>query len=127
MHLTSKMGHELPTTTSHHQIYSKHINRRTNTMAKASERDTEQQRAAHEQTEQTPLLGDHQSGQQGEADREGEDEVEKRSRLTSWWLWRGFWVIIASLVLAVFVKGWIDAGGDVEVRYVSLSILVTVS
>ncbi|KAL5328715.1 hypothetical protein ACEPPN_002218 [Leptodophora sp. 'Broadleaf-Isolate-01'] len=83
-------------------------------MAKASERDTEQQRAAHEQTEQTPLLGDHQSGQQGEADREGEDEVEKRSRLTSWWLWRGFWVIIASLVLAVFVKGWIDAGGDVE-------------
>lgn len=79
-------------------------------MAEASSRDVEEQRVVHEQTEQSPLLGDHQSGQQPD-----EDAVEKGGRTTSWWVWRGFWVIVAALVLALFIKGWVDAGGDVEV------------
>ncbi|KAG4440345.1 hypothetical protein IFR05_004197 [Cadophora sp. M221] len=90
------------------------------------ERDTEEQRAGsiHEQTEQTPLLGDRPSSQQGQAQAQAENEnddqdavgveVEKGGRPTSWWLWRGFWVILTSLVLVLFIKGWIDAGGDVE-------------
>ncbi|KAK0128328.1 hypothetical protein ONS95_000303 [Cadophora gregata] len=79
-------------------------------MAQPSERDTEDQAHVHEQTEQSPLLGDHQPGQQANVD----DEVEKGGRTTSWWVWRGFWVLFGALVLSVFVKGWIDAGGDVE-------------
>ena len=85
-------------------------------MAQETQPDTEDQRAAiPEHSEQTPLLGDHQSGHDAQAHGE-EDEVEKRGRTTSWWVWRGFWVILAGLVLALFIKGWVDAGGDVKVR-----------
>ena len=87
-------------------------------MAQPSERGTEEQTLVQEQhTEQTPLLGDHQSDQQADVD----DEAEKGGRPTSWWIWRGFWVILGALFLALFIKGWIDAGGDVEVRLCSVS------
>ncbi|KAL2075874.1 hypothetical protein VTL71DRAFT_817 [Oculimacula yallundae] len=73
-------------------------------------RDPEEQTAVHEQTEQSPLLGDRQSSQQVDE----EDEVEKGGRPASWWIWRGFWFILAVLVLTLFIKGWVDAGGDVD-------------
>lgn len=37
------------------------------------------------------------------------DEEEKPKRTTGWWLWRGFWAVLAIFVLAVFIKGWVDA------------------
>lgn len=39
----------------------------------------------------------------------GQDGKEKKGRTTSWWLWRAFWAVLAIFVLAVFIKGWIDA------------------
>ena len=81
--------------------------------------DTEAQvgeRNAHD--EQTPLL----AGQQPETDAPpeyedtDEEEVpEKKGRKIGWYIWRGFWVVLAALFLALFIKGWIDAGGDVDV------------
>ncbi|KAK7753179.1 hypothetical protein SLS62_004912 [Diatrype stigma] len=38
-----------------------------------------------------------------------EPPPEKRQRTRSWWAWRVFWAILAAAVLAVFIKGWIDA------------------
>ncbi|XMA15616.1 hypothetical protein WAI453_008407 [Rhynchosporium graminicola] len=79
-------------------------------MTEASRTDTEEQRAVHEQTEQSPLLGDHRPDQQIDE----EDAVEKSGRTTSWWIWRAVWFIVAVLVLTLFIKGWVDAGGDVQ-------------
>jgi hypothetical protein len=62
--------------------------------------------------EQTALLDDHQSDQ--ELDREPDQKGQERKN-ASWYLWRVFWVIVAALILAFFIKGWIDAGGDVDV------------
>ena len=67
-------------------------------------------------TEETPLLAD-------QAD-EGRDEHEQAAlleppqseakRTKSWWFWRILWAVLAALVLAVFIKGWVDAD-DVDV------------
>lgn len=70
--------------------------------------------------EQTPLLAGQQqeseSDQPPEYDETDEQDVpEKRKRKASWYIWRGFWFILAALFLALFIKGWIDAGGDVDV------------
>lgn len=68
-------------------------------------------------SEETPLLG--------AAHDEGRDEHEQAAlleppqseskRTRSWWFWRILWTILGALVLAVFIKGWIDAK-DVDVR-----------
>jgi uncharacterized membrane protein YraQ (UPF0718 family) len=58
--------------------------------------------------EQTSLLNDQEVDQQ--PDPKAHDQKK-----ASWYIWRIFWVIVAALVLAVFIKGWIDAGGDVDV------------
>ena len=72
--------------------------------------DSEIQASTDEQTqtEQTPLLGDARSDEQPE-------QKEKEPRKASWYIWRVFWAIIVALVLALFIKGWIDAGSDVNV------------
>lgn len=70
------------------------------------ENDVETQ-AAH--SESTPLLVGEQSGQPHP------DQQENEKKSARWYLWRAFWVIAAALVLAVFIKGWIDADGDVNV------------
>lgn len=65
-------------------------------------------------TEQTPLLGDHQADVSNqESDQNAKDVPEKKP--PSWYIWRIFWAIVAALILALFIKGWIDAGGDVDV------------
>lgn len=72
-------------------------------------RDTDvETQAAH--TESTPLLVGEQSVQSHP------EQQEDQKRSARWYLWRIFWVIAAALVLAVFIKGWIDADGDVNVR-----------
>jgi hypothetical protein len=69
--------------------------------------------------EQTPLL----AGQQPESaldgppeyEETGEQHLPEKKRKASWYIWRGLWVIVGVLFLAAFIKGWIDAGGDVDV------------
>lgn len=73
--------------------------------------------APNADTEETPLLA--------AAREEGRDEHEEAAllepsqdeskRTKSWWFWRILWTVLAALVLAVFIKGWIDAK-DVDVR-----------
>ncbi|KAI6711481.1 hypothetical protein JHW43_005965 [Diplocarpon mali] len=75
------------------------------------EEDPEIQTPRDDPSEQTALLGDHQSGRQSIT---SENEPKLEGRRVRWWLWRLFWFIVAALVLAVFVKGWVDAGGDVK-------------
>jgi uncharacterized membrane protein YraQ (UPF0718 family) len=62
--------------------------------------------------EQTPLLSDPQPD---EPEQQDQEVAEKKVRKASWYIWRIFWFIIAILILAAFIKGWIDAGGDVDV------------
>jgi hypothetical protein len=83
-----------------------------------------------ESTEHTPLLkGAHpapatQNGGASSEDStllsddrqdEPEEQPTRPPRTTSWYVWRAFWTILAALVLAVFIKGWIEAD-DVNVR-----------
>jgi hypothetical protein len=68
--------------------------------------------------EQTPLLEDHQSDQQPDQN-EPEPELEQKRKRASWYVWRAFWTIVAALILAAFIKGWVDAGGDVDVSTVT--------
>jgi hypothetical protein len=77
-------------------------------MAHEAEVDTENQRVAAD--EETPLLNEGLTEQEGEA-----DPKELEPSRVGWWAWRIFWTIVAALVLAVFIKGWIDAGSDVNV------------
>ncbi len=85
----------------------------------ASDGDAENQR---NNNEQTPLLDEQQSDQQ--TDQSCDEPKQKKQ--ASWYIWRAFWAIVAALVLAVFIRGWIDAGGDVEVgvtsSYLSASV-----
>jgi hypothetical protein len=80
-------------------------------MAHEDEVDAENQAVAVD--EETPLLN---GGGELTNEEQEEDPKEPEPNWTSWWLWRIFWFIIATLVLAVFIKGWIDAGSDVNVR-----------
>jgi hypothetical protein len=78
-------------------------------MAQEGDVDTENQTAAVD--EETPLLtgGDELTNEEQE-----EDPKDPEPNRASWWIWRVFWFIVAALVLAVFIKGWIDAGSDVN-------------
>ncbi|KAK1637670.1 mitochondrial carrier domain-containing protein [Colletotrichum phormii] len=92
----------------------------------AAQKDLESQ--PQQSDERTPLLGtpaEARSSQQAAEDNNeanggvqdpeqvplitGQDAQEKKQRTTSWWLWRAFWAVLAIFVLAVFIKGWIDA------------------
>lgn len=67
-------------------------------------------------TETTPLLASQ--AEEGENQHEEAQLLEppqsEAKRTKSWWFWRILWTVLAILVLAVFIKGWIDAD-DVEV------------
>lgn len=64
----------------------------------------------HEPTEQTALLRDDRA--QAEDDQSVRSEAEatpQETRSRSWYAWRIFWAVLAIVVIAVFVKGWIDS------------------
>lgn len=96
----------------------------------AIEPPTEHQGHVIDPSEQTPLLGsghrvDEETGQQADTlepsgvlqqPSHPPDEIEPQTRNTSWYIWRIFWSILAIAALALFIKGWIDAGGDVDVN-----------
>lgn len=67
--------------------------------------------------EQTPLLEDHQSNHHSDQPEEqnGSEQNGDEQNQTRWYIWRIFWAIAAALVLVVYIKGWIDAGGDIDV------------
>lgn len=68
------------------------------------------------QDERAPLLGQQRSEQSESASPEEDvsprpqSEASKRREYG----WRGFWIVVAILVIAAFVKGWIEAD-DVDV------------
>lgn len=64
----------------------------------------------HPGDEETPLLRDSRSDQQPE-----DDVADPKKPRQSKYIWRAFWVILTVLILTVFIKGWVDAGGDVDV------------
>lgn len=74
------------------------------------ETDAEHQRTAAPADEETPLLNEGLTEQEGES-----DPKEPEASRVGWWAWKIFWFIFLALVLTVFIKGWIDAGSDVHV------------
>jgi len=62
--------------------------------------------------EQTPLINDHSP-----IEESTQDGIEPKPKGRSWYAWRIFWAIVIALVLSVFIKGWIDAGADVDVGW----------
>ena len=77
-------------------------------------RDSDVENRTHITSEDTPLLGDHLSEEEPDATDQKEEPEPKRA---TWYIWRAFWFVAGALVLAVFIKGWIDAGSDVNVGY----------
>jgi len=75
--------------------------------------------------ERAPLLANEHSRREAEAqstDNEaGPDEPAAVARNWQWYAWRGFWTVFAILVLAVFVKGWVDSE-DVDVSFVRIAV-----
>ncbi|RYP47952.1 hypothetical protein DL768_006107 [Monosporascus sp. mg162] len=67
-----------------------------------------ERRPSREEHEQTPLLeGQEMPRDEREQAALLEPPPEKRTR--SWWFRRIFWAVIAAVIMAVFIKGWIDA------------------
>jgi hypothetical protein len=61
-------------------------------------------------TEQTPLLADQpQDSTRDEADNEAEPEPTPEKRPKRWYAWRIFWAVLVIIILAVFIKGWVDS------------------
>ncbi len=79
-------------------------------MAQGNDLDAENQAAAVD--EATPLIN---GGAELTNEEQEEDSKEPEPSRASWWLWRLLWFIVAALLLTVFIKGWIDAGSDVNV------------
>ena len=66
--------------------------------------------------ERAPLLA-HANERHGSntSENDGSSPEERQTRSEKWqYAWKGFWIVFAILVIAVFVKGWIDAD-DVNV------------
>lgn len=84
----------------------------------ARESDAESQTHLDEETpllrEESPLLREVEPV--ALAEEQDDDQKDTETRRASWYIWRAFWLILAALVLTVFIKGWVDAGGDVDVR-----------
>lgn len=77
----------------------------------AAQGDVENQRPEH--TEETPLL----SGENHETQEQAEDEHSQSRRYLSYSL-KALAILVAIGITAVFVKGWIDAGSDLDVSIV---------
>lgn len=89
------------------QLVDAQVRETIETMAR--EADVESQNNPHEET---PLLNGEPSNPSVEYP-ESESEPGRGQR--SWSYWRLFWAVVAVVVAIVFIKGWIDAGSDVDV------------
>lgn len=72
-------------------------------------------------TEETPLLASQINQGRDEHEEAAllEPPQNESKRTRSWWFWRILWAVLAALLLAVFIKGWIDAE-DVDVSVYDL-------
>lgn len=77
----------------------------------ANDADEENQRHIEDHDEETPLLHGEVSNQQQV------NQLEPEKKPHSWFLWRILWAVVAVVILTVFIKGWIDAGSDVDVGF----------
>lgn len=57
--------------------------------------------------ERAPLLDNQDRRSSDEA---APEEVEAEAKRWPYYAWKGFWAVLAILVLAAFIKGWVDAG-----------------
>jgi hypothetical protein len=66
--------------------------------------------------ERAPLLAPEHARYDADETTEDDAIAEAGEATSNTWLylWRGFWVLLAILIIAVFIKGWIDAD-DVNV------------
>ena len=68
--------------------------------------------------EHAPLLGQQRSEEAIASSSSSQDEPLPKPQLEASkrraYGWRGFWIVIAILIIATFVKGWIEAD-DVDV------------
>lgn len=85
------------------QLVDAQVRETIETMAR--EGDVESQSNPHEET---PLLN-------GEPSSPRVEYPESEPGRGSWSYWRLFWAVLAVVVAIVFIKGWIDAGSDVDV------------
>lgn len=58
-------------------------------------------------TSHEPDVGDEQH--EAAALLEPQPQEPRRQRTRAWWFWRILWAVFAALLLAVFIKGWVDA------------------
>lgn len=74
--------------------------------------------------ERAPLLGQQRPEQnqstspEDEASPKPQSEASKRREYG----WRGFWIVVTILIVAIFVKGWIEAD-DVDVSHTANTAL----
>ncbi|EMR62517.1 putative mitochondrial carrier protein [Eutypa lata UCREL1] len=72
--------------------------------------ETEEQQQHEQQHEQTPLLEEQEPPPRDEHEEAALLEPPAPGKRTwGWWAWRAFWTILVAVILAVFIKGWIDA------------------
>lgn len=63
-----------------------------------------------EPSEHSPLLRPEQpQPEHSESASPSSDEASQQRRSKGWYAWRIFWLLVLAVVIAVFVKGWIDA------------------
>lgn len=76
--------------------------------------------------ERAPLLPNESSrrhhAEAQSIDNEAEpDQPAAVARSWQWYAWRTFWTVFAILVLAVFIKGWVDSE-DVDVSFLRIAV-----
>ncbi|KAK8080910.1 hypothetical protein PG997_008728 [Apiospora hydei] len=71
----------------------------------------QQTQSASRPTEETETSTEPNGDEQHEAAAllEPQPQEPPRKRTRAWWFWRILWTVLAALVLAVFIKGWVDA------------------
>lgn len=74
--------------------------------------DVENQQPSH--SEETPLLAEQRD------DAQQQEAGYRRSGFRRWlsYTLKALLVILIIALIALFIKGWVDAGGDVEVGFI---------
>lgn len=67
-----------------------------------------------DQASERTLLNGRESPERDEHEEAALLEPPPQPRTKGWYIWRAFWFVIVALVLAFFIKGWVEAD-DVEV------------
>ncbi|KAH6655196.1 mitochondrial carrier domain-containing protein [Truncatella angustata] len=63
-----------------------------------------------DQASESTLRDDRQSPHNEHEEAALLEPQPRKERTKRWYIWRAFWVVLGALVLALFIKGWVDAG-----------------